>query len=189
MSWIQTYSGKRFDPFNPSKDSIVIEDIAHALAHSIRFSGHLREPYTTAQHSVCVSWLVPERPVVRQLQALLHDGGEAYVNDVVRPVKNHPSMAIYREIETLVSEAVFDAFDVPLAWFAGLREADDMMLRAEAEKWFTVRPVWADEFLELEIPVGVPSNVLPLDRVWSPSEAKSRFLERFYELDAKRASL
>jgi len=43
--WIQTYTGLRFTPLNPNPDTIVIQDIAHALAMTCRFSGHIKKFY------------------------------------------------------------------------------------------------------------------------------------------------
>jgi hypothetical protein len=41
MSYIQTLSGKKFDYLNSTTDDVEIEDIATALSHICRFSGHL----------------------------------------------------------------------------------------------------------------------------------------------------
>lgn len=44
-SWIQTFSGRKFFPLNPFLDSIVIQDIAHALSMQCRFTGHTSQFY------------------------------------------------------------------------------------------------------------------------------------------------
>lgn len=41
MSYIQTLSGKKFDYLNSTADDVEIEDIATALSHICRFTGHL----------------------------------------------------------------------------------------------------------------------------------------------------
>jgi len=56
-AWIQTYSGRRFNPTRPHIDAIVIQDIAHSLSMQCRFSGHCKKFYSVAQHSVLVSYL------------------------------------------------------------------------------------------------------------------------------------
>ena len=82
MTWILTWSGKRFDLFEPTPEMIDPRDIAQALGTIARFNGHTKEHYTVAQHSVIVANLVPPE---HQLAALLHDATEAYIGDMVRP--------------------------------------------------------------------------------------------------------
>ena len=53
--WIQTYTGVKFYPLNPCMDDIDIIDIAHSLSLQCRFTGHLSEFYSVAQHSVMVA--------------------------------------------------------------------------------------------------------------------------------------
>jgi hypothetical protein len=50
--WLQTASGARYDLVTPEPSTIVLQDVAHALAHLGRFTGHARTLYTIAQHSV-----------------------------------------------------------------------------------------------------------------------------------------
>ena len=57
-AWMTTRSGRRFQPFDPEPSTIVIEDIAWALANQCRFNGHVSQFYSVAQHSVAVSRLV-----------------------------------------------------------------------------------------------------------------------------------
>src|SRR5690606_32948524 len=45
MTWIQTFTGKPFDLMAPDPAAVCLEDIAHALASTCRFSGHTRVPY------------------------------------------------------------------------------------------------------------------------------------------------
>ena len=82
--WIQTFSGIKFNLFNPSPDDILIEDIAHALSNLARFNGHTAKFYSVAQHSVYCALKAPERLA---LAVLLHDAAEAYLGDIVSPLK------------------------------------------------------------------------------------------------------
>lgn len=84
-SFIQTYSGKKFDFQNP--ESITLADIAHALANLCRFNGHVKTFYSVADHSLNVARLVAWRggSIQDTLLALLHDSSEFATGDIVTP--------------------------------------------------------------------------------------------------------
>jgi hypothetical protein len=91
--WIQTFTGKQFWPLDPRPDEVYIEDIAHALGNICRFNGHCLRFYSVAEHCFHVSHKVVPGLA---LMGLLHDAAEAYVCDVVRPVK--PYLKEYKKI-------------------------------------------------------------------------------------------
>ncbi len=66
---IRTFSGQYVNVFAPDPDTILIEDIAHALSQQCRFGGHLPEFYSVAQHCVICALAVPPE---HALSALLH---------------------------------------------------------------------------------------------------------------------
>lgn len=84
--WMQTYTGRRFWPFDPRPEDVDLEDIARALSCIARFGGHARAFYSVACHSLFVASLVDE-PL--RAHALLHDAHEAYLGDVIAPMKRH----------------------------------------------------------------------------------------------------
>lgn len=84
MSFIQTYSGKKFSLIDPQPEDVCIEDIEHALGLICRFNGHTKHFYSVAQHSILVSKIVfPEDAY----EGLMHDAGEAYYGDISTPMK------------------------------------------------------------------------------------------------------
>lgn len=87
---ICTVSGKEIDIFSIELNDIVLEDIIHALSLINRYNGHTRFPYTVAQHSVYVAQLEYKhsQDARKAMAALMHDAAEAYIGDIVRPVKN-----------------------------------------------------------------------------------------------------
>jgi len=80
-----TNSGLLVNLHKPTEDMICIEDIASALSKICRFGGHSSAFYSVAQHSVIVMAL--GSPYLCR-EALLHDAAEAYLGDVIKPLKN-----------------------------------------------------------------------------------------------------
>lgn len=83
--WMQTYTGRVFWPLEPRPEDVDIVDIAHALANLCRYGGHSKVFYSVAHHSVLVSQIVPPADA---LWGLMHDSAEAYVIDLIRPIKH-----------------------------------------------------------------------------------------------------
>ena len=86
-TWVMTYTGKRFYPFNPNPEDICIEDIAYSLSNMCRFLGHCSPRYSVAQHSVEVAVRVHREDPSQALAGLLHDAAEAYFGDYAGPGK------------------------------------------------------------------------------------------------------
>lgn len=126
MSWIQTYSGEKFDLLNPTPSMINIQDIAHALSNLCRFTGHVDRFYSVAEHSWRVAGLVP-RPLIKQ--ALLHDAAEAYIQDIASPLK--ALLPEYQMIERRVWWAICDRFNLPYKLDEAVKIADLKMLKRE----------------------------------------------------------
>ena len=45
MYWLQTFTGKKIDLINPTREMVDIEDIAHSLSMICRYNGHCRDFY------------------------------------------------------------------------------------------------------------------------------------------------
>jgi hypothetical protein len=102
-SWVGsiiTARGTQFDIINPHPEQFDIYDIARSLSHVCRFNGHLPTFYSIAEHSVRVAdWLQAkgQSPLIC-LTGLLHDAAEAYVGDMVRPLKQMSEMSSFRNV-------------------------------------------------------------------------------------------
>lgn len=176
--WNQTFSGLAFDLVKPDRSMVSIKDIAQSLANLCRFNGHCRRFYSVAEHSLYVSRAVP-RPYA--LQGLLHDATEAYVGDMVAPLKS--ILVDFKEVESRVREAVCARFGLAVEMPWEVQIADKRMLSTELEYLLLPPPRdWGTmlEACELhEIGLCHPNQMgLP------PREAHRRFLERFAELAA-----
>lgn len=169
-NWIHTYSGRQFYPFDPRAEDVILGDIAHALSNLCRFTGHVSQFYSVAEHSVHVSRLVPRR---HALAGLLHDASEAYVADLSGPVKHSPELATYREVEAKVQAVILEAFGLPPVLPREVHEADRLMGALEARQLFLHFPgSWAEG---LELP---GFSVVGL----RPGPAEDIFLDRFREI-------
>lgn len=112
MTWMTTYTGKRFDPERPA---VCIEDIAHALALTCRYGGHCRYPFSVGQHSVLLARYALDHPgTMNPKAALLHDAAEAYLGDLPAPLKHGTELGkLYREMESALLREICIALDVP----------------------------------------------------------------------------
>lgn len=173
--WIQTFTGRKFYPLAPRRQDIDIKDIAHGLSLANRYAGHTELPYSVAQHSVMVAGLIP-RGLNLGLAALLHDAAEAYLGDVVRPIKVAPEFRFYREAEHHLQgeiEARFGIVGLTQADRGIIKEADHRMLVSEARDLMPgAFQSWGDWIHDFE---PIPEAVVP----WSHREAEVRFLHAF----------
>lgn len=169
-SWIQTHSGRRFNPLKPNPDAIVVQDVAHALSMQCRFSGHCREFYSVAQHSVLVSYICDHKDA---LWGLLHDATEAYLVDVPRPLKRSGKLQGYIEIEAVMQEAVCRRFGLPFAEPPSVKRADTILLATEARDLMS--PLHSDWKQPVE---PLPFKI----EAWDHDKAKDMFMKRFFEL-------
>ena len=110
MPTITTYSGIRMNPVNPQREDIDIRDIAHALSLVCRGGGHVIQFFSVAQHSLICAEEARLRGCSARVQmgALLHDSSEAYMSDLVRPVKQQ--IPQYRTIENRLIDIIWNAY-------------------------------------------------------------------------------
>ena len=167
--WMQTFTGKAFFPFAPNEDDIDILDIAHSLAMQCRYNGHTQVFYSVAEHCWILSHEVsPEYA----LWALLHDAPEAYISDMIRPIKRHmPAFVALDDHLTAVIARKFGLAGIEIP--AEVKEADTRILLDERAQLHRTPPQEWDIALD---PLGVDIAA------WSPVEAKSRYLHRFHQL-------
>ena len=110
MSCIMTCSHKMFDPLKPDVSLIDIADIAHSLSMLCRANGHFKSFYSVGMHCINCANEAIARGYSRkvQLACLLHDGSEAYLSDVTRPVKQE--LPQYKQIEDPLQAVIWNKF-------------------------------------------------------------------------------
>ena len=173
-AWIQVYTGGKFHPLAPKVSEVHLVDIAHALAMKCRFSGHTRDFYSVAQHSVLVAREHQKRYpgyLIGTATALLHDADEAYFPDVASPIKCF--LPEFKKYADPVSNAVMRRFDLlpkkiwQMTW-ANIKDIDTSILFDERKEQLGPPP--GDWGFNAE-PLGI--EIKP----WGWRKAKRKFLE------------
>ena len=169
--WMTLYGGKRFFPLDPDPDLINIEDIAHSLAFQCRWGGHCNSFFSVAEHCFIVSDLC--NTLEEKRWGLLHDASEAYVGDVIRPLKMN--LSGYKQIEGRVIEAVAKRFNLPLPMPKRVKKADEISIKNEAEQLFNADwsgATYLDNTIKDKVKI----------RCWSHGMAEQMYLMKFQEL-------
>lgn len=165
--YVSTYLGNRFYPLEPRIDDVAIEDIAHGLAYQCRFNGQTNAFYSVAQHSLIVASLVPEE---LRFAALLHDAAEAYLGDMVKPLK--ALLPAFSEIEDNVSRIIGERFGVDLNHNPVVKRADLISLATEKRD---LMPYSTEEWVYLVGVEPMGEKILPMP----PDVAKQAFIREF----------
>lgn len=169
--WMQTWTGHKFYPLDPRAEDFAIEDIAHALANVCRFGGHCRVFYSVAQHCVRVSHNVPASLA---LAGLLHDAAEAFIGDMVRPLKRMHEMQSYRDCELRIRGVIAAKFDL-----LDVHDPDELIRLADDRALATERRDLFDDALPWNpLPPPFADEIVP----WLPTKAEMLFLDRYDRL-------
>jgi uncharacterized protein len=168
-------TGRQISLVDPDFSSLsqgdLLSEIATGLAQTFRFSGHTRQLYTVAQHSVLCTKLVPSGNTRAQL---LHDASEAYLGDIPTPIKAF--LPDYKRLEALFQSRIQDALNCHRN--CGVSIADAYAKHTEMEiLGFGAKAYGVTEHLPYYIRERAESF---LERVWSKVEAKNRWLEYWH---------
>lgn len=170
---IETYSGTLVDPLDLDPKRILIEDIAHSLSLQCRYGGHCQEFYSVAQHSVLVALNLP---IALQLTGLLHDASEAYLGDIISPLKEE--LAAYRLAEEKTQIKIWEKFcsgGPNRLGLAMVKEVDTRLLLTEARQFMPSGGVdWRPGTRPFDFQI----------ESWTPWEAEETFLREFKRLTA-----
>ncbi len=165
---ITTRSGRQVSLLNPQPSQIDIGDIAHGLAFQCRFNGQTSRFYSIAQHSLMVASILPDH---LKLAGLLHDAAEAYVGDVVQPLKL--LLPDYQLIEHRFTQAIGMRLGVNLDHHPEVKHADLVALATEK------RDLLPRERCQWEVLEGI-SPISRLTLPMSPEQAEEAFTNTFF---------
>lgn len=165
-----TSSGVLIDLLHPSVDTINGWDICKGLAYTGRFGGHTFKYYSVAQHSVLVKYLAP--PELKKA-ALLHDASEAYLGDVIKPLKVLLGDK-YAYLEARFMGEISLKYGVTQAEFDAVKEYDIQALEMEHK---ALQKGYLLEWIEWwERNIGTPVSI------WQPEYAFDQLLRHFVSL-------
>jgi hypothetical protein len=198
---METFSGLFVDTLSPDPSQICAIDIAHHLATMNRYGGAPRVPLSIAAHSLLVADLLRHQaqPLRVQLAGLLHDAAEAYLHDIISPLKLALRMeearcrgvigqldgfqSAYSRLTAKMDETIGAALDVDHALFdaPAVKVADLWALRVEAERYTHTGGAnwrWPSELPEDgRLPDGVQ---LAFEEPWQT--VRDRWYQRFLRL-------
>jgi 5'-deoxynucleotidase YfbR-like HD superfamily hydrolase len=193
-AWQRMLSGRRLDLLDPSPLDIELSDIAHGLARVARWNGqtHGDHAFSVAQHSIIVETIfrrqVPGASRVECLMALLHDGPEYVIGDMISPFKAVVGGG-YKAVERRLEAAIHLRFGLPphpsAALKSAIKRADQVAAYFEATELAGFSQAEARKFF------GQPRAITcdMLDIAPMPAiEAQRRFRERFEAIDAMVAA-
>lgn len=166
---IKVVAGHYIDLADPLPDLIDVPTIAAALSKICRFGGHCPRFYSVAEHCVLATTLAAPWNSDYTLRAiLLHDAAEAYIGDVVKPLKI--MLPDYAIIEQRMQTAIEDRFGISFSEReTEIKHFDRLMLKAEKlAMWPDDREAWSGFD-------GLPDVTVSLFH-WEPREAEMQFL-------------
>jgi hypothetical protein len=190
--WFVTFTGRRFYPLDPRVEDIDIRDIAHSLALQSRWMGHCKTHYSIASHALACARVAEmgdcHEDTVKW--CLMHDASEAYVGDVIRPIKRSllvdtsppdcPSpqgtwVESFKALENRFHQLIAERFDLPEEMPDAVHEIDNRMLVTEAyhltnyerdqhwiteKSWAHIKPYAGDHVLLHQTLEGAEQNFL-----------------------------
>lgn len=187
-AWQRMLSGRRLDLLDPSPLDVEIEDVAHGLSRVPRWNGQTRGDwaFSVAQHSVLVERIAglatPGLAPKWRLAALLHDGPEYVIGDLISPFKAVVG-GEYKALEARLMAAIHRRAGLPetLPQHAArsIKRADGAAAGFEATQLAGFTDAEAARYFprpRFRRAIAIRLDPLP------PAEARDAFLARYAEL-------
>lgn len=170
--------GNFIRPFDPTCNSLDLEIVGLALSRIMRFFGQTE--MSVAQHSVSMAKIfIYLGHTEYAKQALLHEISEAFLGDLVSPLKK--AFPIFKEIEESLIKKTFECYDLsyPMAESVHLLDKSIMINEActhmpNADYWLTLGDAVDAELLEK---ADIDMNA------WSSQKALQEFIDVAKQLE------
>lgn len=179
-TWMLTQSRRRVEPLNFKAADVWLPDIAASLAKQVRYNGHVDFFYSVAEHSVLISRALERDGQPRHIQAtgLLHDSSEAWLGDMIRPMKNALREAGFdpKPYEEDIEKKVSDYFGLPYPWAEIVHEYDARIIDDEKQQLKFDDNTWSADYGLHGTPLGVKIEC------WEWEKGQREFMFRAQEL-------
>lgn len=130
--WMITATGRRFYPLDPRPEDISARDIIHHLARICRYGGAVGNWFSVAEHCCLLADYFAGTELAPW--ALLHDAAEAYIGDLIRPIK--PSLPQFKAIETPLERMIWERFGLVGPLPPAVKAADVLIVADERRSLF-----------------------------------------------------
>lgn len=182
-------NGRPVDLTDFTKLEVDVDTVAGSLAKLCRFTGHCKQFYSVAEHSVLVSHLIEKG---YEWDGLFHDVQEAIIGDVAGPLKS--MLYDYSRVESRVACRMAELLGLSqtIPAVAAVQRADRLALCLEWEILMPSRrglDIWGCNGVSRWSPVKIEEflgtvGLEGLGQSWD--SARELFIARFAELDASR---
>lgn len=142
----------------PTVDMVDPHTIACSLSKLCRFGGHTIRFYSVAQHSVLVAHLAP---LWLRREALMHDAAEAFIGDVIKPLKN--LLTGIKEVEERFMKVIVERYELKPERLEYIKMYDMQALEIEHEM-----------LQKNKVPGGLP---IELQYAWTHETARAKFVD------------
>ena len=170
---VHTNSGGRLDFSDLQPTEIHLSDIVCSLSREGRWINSLNVRFSVSQHSCLVHDYCPDE--IKRF-AILHDGSEAYMRDLPKPLKN--LCPGYRDIEQSLQGMIYYKYCgrwPMMKEITKLKKVDLEMTKAEGMRW---HPRYDRSWFP-----GVETLVVPeIASVWDEKRAKKEMYKRLEDL-------
>lgn len=184
--YIRTNSARKLYFDHVDEHDYSIEDIAHALAARVRWTGHVKRVngrfISIGQHCCIVHDIVSKLPGCtpgRLRQALIHDAAEAYMPDFPSPLKwwmrSLGNDELFK-LENRVDEAICKHFAIQFPWDKEIKAADMIALATEN------RDFMPDGSVERNF---MPPPMRKRIVLWGVERTMREYLKRWHATEAK----
>lgn len=155
--WMRCNSGVYINILEPNPIHLLVEDIAHGLSNMPRFGGQFPFWYSVSDHCIyCVNYMIDRGYKKSDIfSALMHDASEAYIMDIISPLKK--LLTNYSEIEDNFMKILSKKFEFDYPLNQIIKEIDLISLKSDwrffigEEKYFFERDRIDSKMLFLEL--------------------------------------